>query len=108
MADDDENKERRAEELDALRSFYGDNLLSGDETCPASWRIRISKNVTLEMIVPPSYPSDDAPFPVIRHRGRGKREERRGGGEGKGKRRKRRRRKEVRGHKCTLSIKDSI
>ena len=62
---DEENKERRAEELDALRSFYGDDLLSGDETCPASWRIRISKNVTLEMIVPPSYPSDDAPTPKL-------------------------------------------
>ena len=62
---DDENKERRAEELDALRSFYEDDLLSGDETCPASWRIRISKNVTLEMNVPPSYPSDDAPTPKL-------------------------------------------
>lgn len=62
---DDENKERRAEELDALRSFYEDDLLSGDETCPATWKIRIRKNFTLEMLVPSSYPSDDAPTPKL-------------------------------------------
>jgi len=62
---DDENKERRAEELDALRSFYEDDLLSGDESSPSTWRIRISKNVTLEMLVPPNYPADDSPLPKL-------------------------------------------
>ena len=62
---DDENKERRAEELDALRSFYEKDLLSGDKSSPTTWRIRVSKNVTLDMFVPWSYPSDDAPIPKL-------------------------------------------
>ena len=63
---DDENKERRAEELDALRSFYEDDLLSGDESSPSTWRIRIRENVTLEMLVPGKYPADDSPIPKLK------------------------------------------
>lgn len=63
---DDENKERRAEELDALRSFYEDDLLSGDEFSPSTWRIRIRENVTLEMLVSGKYPADDSPIPKLK------------------------------------------
>ena len=87
MADDDDDF-RRSEELDALRAFYGDDLLDtaverqseddgGGETRPlpsqsssppngGPWRIRVGPRSIIEMILPPRYPSSDcAPTPLL-------------------------------------------
>ena len=81
MADDadEDNASRRAEELDALRSFYGDDLLSssnrtkeddGDGPTVASvdgpWRIRVAKRIVLEIHLPSTYPSSSGtPTPIL-------------------------------------------
>ena len=79
MADDadEDNASRRAEELDALRSFYGDDLLSSDPTkeddggpsvasVDGPWRIRVAKRIVLEIHLPSTYPSSTGtPTPIL-------------------------------------------
>ena len=59
---EEENGARRAEELDALRSFYEDDLVSDGSDC---WKIRVASKVILELQLPPNYPSADAPIPTL-------------------------------------------
>jgi hypothetical protein len=76
MADDadEDNASRRAEELDALRSFYGDDLLSSNPTkegdggpsVDGPWRIRVAKRIVLEIHLPSTYPSSSGtPTPIL-------------------------------------------
>ena len=66
MADDDiDNAERRAEELDALRSFYGEDLLD-DPSAEGPWQIRVAPRITLEIQFPATYPASGAPTPFLR------------------------------------------
>lgn len=66
MATDDDAAFRRAEELDALRSFYGEDLLA-DPTINGPWQIRVAPRIILEIHVPPDYPpSSGTPTPFIR------------------------------------------
>lgn len=58
----EEDKERRTEELDALRSFYEDDLLSGSDDC---WRIRITRQIALEIHLLENYPSLSSPKPEL-------------------------------------------
>ena len=73
MADEEEECAcRRAEELDALRSFYGEDLLSDDRddgpsdgpSVEGPWRIRIAKRITLEIHLPQNYPME-TPTPIL-------------------------------------------
>jgi len=73
MAGDEEDEcaSRRAEELDALRSFYGEELLSSSNACDGGpsvdgpWRIRVAKRIVLEIHLPPTYPSSGTPTPIL-------------------------------------------
>mmetsp|Transcript_3116 Transcript_3116/g.6741 ORF Transcript_3116/g.6741 Transcript_3116/m.6741 type:complete len:267 (+) Transcript_3116:86-886(+) len=62
MMAEEENEARRAEELDALRSFYEDDLVSDGSNC---WKIRVASKVILELRLPPNYPTADAPIPML-------------------------------------------
>ena len=57
---------RRAEELDALRSFYGEDLLSDDDgpSVDGPWRIRVATRIILEMHLPSNYPME-TPTPIL-------------------------------------------
>ena len=61
MAEED-NKERRAEELDALRSFYEDDFVCDGYDC---WKIRVASKIILELQLPRNYPTMDAPIPKL-------------------------------------------
>ena len=73
--DENIDAERRAEELDALRAFYGDDVVEEEKLqngnginniiCSVLWRIRVSSCAILELWIPKEYPSSRAPIPVI-------------------------------------------
>ena len=68
-----EDESRRAEELDALRAFYGDNVQVENESAATDgpWRIHLlgddasNNKVVLELLLPLNYPSQAAPSPLI-------------------------------------------
>lgn len=66
MADEEEECAcRRAEELDALRSFYGEDLFSDDgPSVDGPWRIRVATRIILEMHLPQNYPME-SPTPIL-------------------------------------------
>lgn len=64
---------RRAEELDALRSFYGEDLVnddgpsggpSGGPSVNGPWRIRVATRIILEIHLPQYYPME-TPTPIL-------------------------------------------
>jgi hypothetical protein len=66
MADD---ASRQADELEALRAFYGDEDVKesmSTESKQQLWRISIGPKVILELEIPSDYPSLSAPKPLIR------------------------------------------
>ena len=64
---------RRAEELDALRSFYGEDLVNDDgpsggpsegPSVNGPWRIRVATRIILEIHLPQYYPME-TPTPIL-------------------------------------------
>jgi putative IMPACT (imprinted ancient) family translation regulator len=58
-SDGDDNAARRTEELEALVSFYGDNVTVKDPQ--TTWHICVRPKVILELNLPSSYPSGSQP-----------------------------------------------
>jgi hypothetical protein len=58
---------RQADELDALRAFYGDDVSAEVKGSEVVWNIRLGRKSVLSLHLPPAtYPSSEPPTPRIR------------------------------------------
>ena len=64
----EEDASRREEEWEALLAIYGEDeeAVSSSKVLQAErWSIKISEQVTLDLLLPPHYPSEEAPAPKV-------------------------------------------
>lgn len=64
MTTNDSDGARRLQELEALESFYGEDVRAEDRAL-GPWRIKIASSVDLEIRLPARYPSQQAPIPCL-------------------------------------------